>query len=476
MKENRKRKIIWSFLLTLLLTLLVIGIFNHQKQLPNGLSYEGDIHYTDDVDFLFDLTYENINGNMMSEQEIFDEAINIIKEAEDFIIVDMFLFNSYTDQDRNFPDVSGQLTKALIKQKQRYPNIQIVFITDPINTGYHSYEEEHLTQLKNNNIEVVLTNLTRLRDSNKAYSAVWRLLFQPFGQKGTGWLPNPFAKEAPSFTVRSYLELFNVKANHRKVLISEKEALVTSANPHNESGFASNIGFKVSGSILSDIVEAEQAVIDYSGGKTKVSLPKAQPSTKGNIAVQYLTEGKILKHIVQEIEQTEKGDTVWAGMFYLADRHVIDALHHASSRGVNIRLILDPNKVAFGNQKTGLPNLPIAAELTKQDNITIRWYEAEEDQYHTKLLYINNGQENIVIGGSSNHTTRNLDNLNLENDLKIVAAPNEQIMQDVDHYFERLWHNKDGKFTSPYKSNEEALTPLLKITYWLQKVTGLTTY
>ncbi len=145
------------------------------------------------------------------------------------------------------------MTQALVKQKQRYPKLQVVFITDPINNGYHSYKEKHVQLLEDNDIEdvqlledndieVVLTNLSKLRDSNKPYSSVWRLLFQPFGQKGTGWLPNPFAKEAPPFTIRSYLELFNVKANHRKVLITEKSALVTSANPHNESGFASNIG------------------------------------------------------------------------------------------------------------------------------------------------------------------------------------------------------------------------------------------
>ncbi|MBP1915070.1 HKD family nuclease [Lederbergia galactosidilyticus] len=475
--EHRNRKKIKLILFTtFFLVVITIGIYNHLKSLPPGLSYEGDIYYTDNVEFLKDLTYEKTNGEVTSEQGIFAEAFKMISEAKDIVVVDMFLFNDYTDQDRNFPDLSGKLTQALVKQKQRYPKLQVVFITDPINNGYHSYKEKHVQLLEDNDIEVVLTNLSKLRDSNKPYSSVWRLLFQPFGQKGTGWLPNPFAKEAPPFTIRSYLELFNVKANHRKVLITEKSALVTSANPHNESGFASNIGFKVSGEIISDMIEAEQAVIDYSGGKTQINIPEKKAAKKKEITVQYLTEGKILKHLVEEINDTKKGDIIWSGMFYIANRDVINAFHEASDRGVKINLILDPNKVAFGNQKTGLPNLPVASELVKDKGITIRWYESEQDQYHTKLLYIKRQEKSVIIGGSANHTTRNLDDLNLENDIAITAKPNTPIMKDVDNYFERLWNNENGLFTSAYEANEDALTPLLTFTYWLQKVSSLTTY
>ena len=232
-------------------------LFNKVKPLPEGISYESEVIHTDDVTFLADLTYQMPNGEMTSEQEIFHEVFEMIHEAEDFIVVDMFLFNSFTSQDRDFPDLSGELTEKLIKQKIKHPDLQVVFITDPINTGYHSYEEKHIKLLQDNDIEVVMTNLNELRDSNTVYSAVWRLLFQIFGKKGAGWLPNPFADDAPKFTVRSYLELFNVKANHRKVIATENSAIVSSANAHNESGFASNIAFKVSGTIIHDIVQAE---------------------------------------------------------------------------------------------------------------------------------------------------------------------------------------------------------------------------
>ncbi len=46
--------------------------------------------------------------------------------------------------------------------------------------------------------------------------------------------------------------MLNFKANHRKILITENEALITSANVHDASAYHSNIAFVVSGEIIAD--------------------------------------------------------------------------------------------------------------------------------------------------------------------------------------------------------------------------------
>src|SRR5699024_11807650 len=112
--------------------------------------------------------------------------------------------------------------------------------------------------------------------------------------------------------------------------------------------------------------------------------------------------------LIETIDATKSGDTIWIGMFYIANRSIVSGLENASNRGVNVQLILDANQNAFGNQKVGLPNIPIANELNKHDNITIRWYNSGEEQYHTKLTFVQNDNNNIIIGGSANHTSRNL--------------------------------------------------------------------
>ena len=53
-------------------------------------------------------------------------------------------------------------------------------------------------------------------------------------------------------------------------------------------------------------------------------------------------------------------------MFYLSNRDIVKSLLDASQRGVDVKLILDPNKDAFGMEKDGVPNRPVAHELVKK--------------------------------------------------------------------------------------------------------------
>lgn len=474
-KVNRKK--VWIPILSLVLVLAATIIYQSNKSLPKGLSFEGDVYSAEDVQFFYDLTYEKENGKRESEQQIFQRILEAIDEAEDFIVMDMFLFNGFNDGDKKYPDISGKITDKLIEKKLSRPNMKITVITDRINSTYGSHEVPEFRELKENGINVVYTSLVPLRDSNPIYSAFWRVFIQWFGQAGEGWLPNPLAENAPKVTFRSYLDLMNIKANHRKVFVTEKSGIVTSGNPHNASGFHSNIAFEVKGPILADLVKTEQAVVDYSAsGKLADFKPEKNKKT-GPLKVQVLTEGKIYKHILQEINKVKKGETIWLGMFYLADRKVVDGLKEAADRGVKVKMILDPNQNAFGSEKIGLPNIPVAAELDKlgHDNIKIRWYNTGFEQYHSKIMYITGRENSMIIAGSANFTKRNLDDLNLETNLKISAPSQTRVIKDVDRYFNKLWNNNGAIYTKNYSSNEKM--PVAKyITYRLQKLTHFTTY
>lgn len=287
----------------------------------------------------------------------------------------------------------------------------IFFITDEVNTNYNSAPNPLLENMKRAGIQVVQTDVDPLRDSTPIYSAVWRTFFQWFGQQGTGWIPNLMASDGPDVTARSYLKLLNVKANHRKLVANEQTALISTGNVHDASAYHSNVALEVKGPIIGDILQTEQAVLDFSGGgQLPAYTPQAEPkvpSNKDSYRIKYLTEGKVYTSVLDGIGQTKKGDSIHMGMFYLADRKVLNSLLDASARGVNIQLLLDPNENAFGQEKIGIPNRPVAQELSDKSggNIQIRWYHTTHEQFHTKLIYIAKAQgEHIIWGGSTNLT------------------------------------------------------------------------
>ncbi|WP_179134136.1 phospholipase D family protein [Halobacillus massiliensis] len=475
------RKKWFKFLLGLGMILsIVIAYHTSWKSLPAGTNYKGEVHNISDIEFFKDLTYEDEAGKTVHELETFNEMYELISEAEEFVVLDMFLFNSYTSENRDFVPLADELTNRLIQQKKKHPELEIIFITDQVNTGYGSYVSKEMKALKDNGIEVVLTDLNQLRDSNPLYSSVWRVFFSWMGTGNKGWIPNPFASDAPEVTLRSYLKLMNIKANHRKVVVTENAGIVSTGNPHNESSFHENVAFKVTGPILKDLLEAEKAVVEYSAADVKFPdyNPDAFKAEEGDLNVQYLTEGKIYEAILNELGEVKSDDTIWLGMFYLADRKIVDLLDKAAEKGAKVNIVLDPNTMAFGNKKTGVPNLPVAAEIQElgHENLRIRWYDINKEQYHTKMLYIDKEEEQVIIAGSANFTRRNLANLNLESNLKISGQSGEEVFHEVDSYFKRIWNNENGHFTTEYEEYQDKLTPLRYVTYHLQKWTWFTTY
>ncbi|MDQ0218563.1 phospholipase [Peribacillus cavernae] len=481
MRKGKKkwytRKSIYITVIALMIVSIVI-VYNQYKPLPEGVSYQSKVHHVKDVQFIYDLSYKDNNEKIIHERRIFNEINKAIEDAESYLVIDMFLFNGYYDEKANFPNISENLTQKIIEQKKKKPNLEAIFITDEVNTTYQSYKSKEIEKLKKNGVKVVVTNLDRLRDPNPLYSGVYRTFFQWFGENGDGWIRNPMAKEAPKVTFRSYLRLLNIKANHRKLLATEKTAIVSSANPHDASGFHSNIAFQMEGNIIGDLIKAEEAVGEFSKGPGEFPDYREKTEQKGPIDVQFLTEGKINKHMLKTISETKKGDQIWLGMFYIADRHAVNELTEAAKRGVKINMVLDPNQNAFGTEKMGLPNLPVAAEFHElgEENIHIRWYKTEKEQFHTKLLFIQKPGKDVILGGSANYTARNLDDYNLEANVEIHAPDSAQVTKDVEAYFNRIWTNKDGTYTADYKEYQDKLPAFKYGLYRIQKLFRFTTY
>ena len=167
-------------------------------------------------------------------------------------------------------------------------------------------------------------------------------------------------------------------------------------------------------------------------------------------------------------------------MFYLADRDIVDALIDASRRGVEIRLLLDPNKDAFGYSKSGIPNRPAASELVSRSDgaIKVRWYRTHGEQFHTKLVAVRSADRLWLTAGSANLTRRNIGDYNLEANLAIDAERSSRLAADYERWFETLWNNR-GPTGVEYTADFATFADPAQSSYWAYRImeaTGLSTF
>lgn len=463
-----------TFISFLTLALLLTGC----TTLPEGMSYHGQPRPVKNITFLADETYIDASGKRQVEQEIFAEVFTMIGKARRFILVDMFLYNDFQGPvQETTRALSGELTAKLIQQKQQYPDMQIIVISDPINNVYGGLPSKQFARLRAAGIQVVITDLDKLPDSMPFYSAFWRVFIKPFGNSPGGLLPNPFGDGRVS--VRSYLKLLNFKANHRKVVITDQDndftGLVTSANPHDGSSAHRNVAVRFNGAAVNDLLETEKAVLAFSGASMpEIHLPVRQAKT--NTTIQVLTEGKIKLEVLRTLHSTQAGDQVDLSMFYLSDRDVVAALKQLHQRKVIIRILLDPNKDAFGLDKNGIPNRQVAYEL-QQTGIPVRWCDTQGEQCHAKMMIVNyaDGSATTFLG-SANFTRRNLDDLNLETDVAVRGLQQAAFFSKAQAHFDRMWNNTtDKRFSTGYEKYEDK-SLIKQGLYRIMEHTGISTF
>lgn len=459
-------------MILILLLIIIPIIYSLNTKNPPGTNLSSDFKDAD-CEFLYDLTYLK-NGNRLHEKRIFKREMELIKNAQNFLMLDFFLFNDEYPNSMTFPSQVKEMTDLLIAKKKENPEMPILFVTDPINNFYGAYEEDNLKRLRENGIEVVVTDLNKMRDSNALVSGIYRAYIQWFGTSGGGWIKNFFDKDADKVNIRSILKLANFKGNHRKVLISEKEALVASANPHDPSAHHSNVAMVFRGKSMEDLIKSES--IFFEKLPDVIENFKAEEVTSP-YKLKVITEGKIYDEISKNIKETKKGDEINLGIFYLSEFRILRELGEAAKRGVDVKIIADLNKDAFGLEKNGSPNRPALSQL-KEDypDINIRWYQTSGEQFHTKFIYFDfKDKDPLAILGSANYTRRNLDNYNLETNLAVEMKKDSPMARDMKDYYTRIWNNKDGDYTLPIEDFYESRF-IMRILWKIQEKTGLCTW
>ncbi|WP_151444389.1 phospholipase D-like domain-containing protein [Halomonas lysinitropha] len=474
----------WPWIvMVLLVAWVVMGAWQRYKPLPDGVSLAFPERVATEVRFLADETWYTPSGERHARYEIFDEVFSLIGQARRLVVLDMFLFNDFTGAaDEAFRPLSTEVSDALIAQKRQYPELEAVVITDPLNTLYGGLELAHLDRLRKAGVRVVISDVNRLRASNPLWSGIWHLGPRWLGNDSDGgWLPNALGPGRVS--LRSYLALLNFNANHRKTLVVDHgdswAGLVTSANPHDASSLHGNMALRFQGAAALDLLASERPVAGWAG----VSLGGPAPLDRDErpleqARLQVLTEGAIRDALMAAIDASGHGDRLDIAVFYLSHREMIDALVAAKERGVVLRVLLDPNRDAFGLEKGGIPNRPVAHEL-HEAGITVRWCVSRGEQCHSKLLLrrpAEPGSEAEMILGSANFTRRNLDDLNLETSVRLVGPPDTPALLDAASFFERRWQSTPRRITSePFEAHDDT-TVWKWLRYRVMEATGLSTF
>ncbi len=446
------------------------------------------------AEFLSDITWTDEAGKRHVEQEIFDAALRLIADAPSYVLADQFLFNAMQGASpETTRPLADELTDALIARHAAQPPATVALITDPINTVYGGRRSPQLDRLRAAGVIVVETDLAALRDSNPLWSGPWRLLVAPWGRPAAdarGWLPNPFSSEDGRVPLRSWLSMLNFKANHRKTLVVDTPdepgtltAVVSSANPHDGSSAHGNVALQVTGPVARAVAESERAVAAFSG----VPIPAPPPANEGrsanrsaddpSVRVGMVSESRIRDALLAHLSTADEETAVDVAMFYLSDRLVVAALRDAADRGAHLRLLLDPNKDAFGRTKNGIPNRQVAWEL--REHATVRWCDTHGEQCHAKLVLIRplegQGDATLLIG-SANLTRRNLGDLNLETDLLVEGPSDAPVLHDARAWFEGRWANEPGRVFSVGYDTWADPTLWKRILYRVMEATGLSTF
>jgi len=487
-KPERIRRMIAA---VILLIILLPYLACWWKSFPAGFSVRSKPCRVsaDSVHLLIDSTsFDAEKGERIFDQQIFDAVLEMIRDAEQTVYIDFFLWNFWTGAiPESHRGLAQELADALIAKKKESPHTQILVMTDPVNRVYGGDEQPFYEAMRQAGISIVFTALDKLPESNFLYAAPARV-YGPVISRIPGirqllnsrLLKHPFEAGEQNISLVQFGRLLFFKANHRKAVITDGPGgwrlLVASFNPANGSSGHSNIGLQVGGDIALEALATELECVKWSSGNpdnvlepepgacartiqaltARISEPRAPQPEEGGIA-EWLTEECIAQKAEAILDACGPGDEVRLAMFYLADRKLITAIKEAADGGADIRIILDANRDAFGRVKNGVPNRPVAAELMEHaasegGRLQIRWADTHGEQFHPKTLCVMNADSKAdLLCGSANWTRRNLRDLNLEASVHLKNAP--EVSREFGEWFDLCWDNADGRSrTLPYEA------------------------
>jgi len=382
------------------------------------------------------ITFHNCPGKMREIEILHDKLLYLLRQKH-YTLNDIIVMA---------PDIN-----------EFVPLIQSVFDRGPLRDSYSICDR---TVRSTNLAAAAFLNLLAMRQGRFEVTQVWELLDSPE-------LRQKFAfDDAAMELVRPSIVIADAPGNKMSLL-------VTSINASDASSTHGNTAVRIDDSVWKDAIKSEAGIAEFSGTKLDYKPGEVKDKT-GTTQASFISEKAIKRELVKKIRASKKGSSIKVVMFYLSEQDIIKELAKAAKRGVDVKIILDPNKDSFGRQRDGTPNRPAANELYElSDKLAkIRWYNTNGEQCHGKMFIFENSGSYSMIQGSCNMTRRNMDNLNLEADIMIESGKKTKFFDKAEGYFNRIWSNDDGNtYTVDFEKYRDTRV-LLRLKYKLQEMTG----
>lgn len=224
------------------------------------------------------------------------------------------------------------------------------------------------------------------------------------------------------------------KIDHVKLLVVDKKSVVMGGiNWDKHSFMNTDSDVFMEGPVVNQAVSIFQNDWNISGGKNIPGTVNNQPIPGGDTTARMATteeDRQDIKTVIQDnIKNAKK--SIYMEAFSLAEKETIQNLIEAKQRGVDVRVLMDPNKpIFFINNKS-------AKEL-KDAGVQVRWLNVDiqkQEKLHAKLAVFD---EETTIIGSCNFTKNGME-INHEANVELIS---KSVGPAFSKMFEDHWNNR----------------------------------
>ena len=369
----------------------------------------------------------------IDKKEIYSDVIDLIKMAEHEILLNMYLFggddNIYAESD-NYIGIGKHVVDLMaekIEKAHASGEEFTVRIIAPKPSEMIDKQKAIMDTIKR--VRIKLRKVLRMDELPPPVEPPYEPVFDYAVEKGIPILASNTDVMA-SETGASW------RLDHSKLLIIDgKEALIGGMNFAETVSSNHDAMTRITGNVVSDLkaiftnawyyaVQQSQhlgldvpedwkdyhklAQVNPEIIQTNHELRLSQGWEKGNIKITlsspYLRDSR--DATLTLLDSTVKGDSIMVEMLLMTDIPCIEALIKAHERGVDVRVILDPNHSLYGVNCHGAPNI-IATKPFLEAKLPIRNFTPADagQELHMKLVIVRRASGDTEFAmGSTNWT------------------------------------------------------------------------